>query len=63
MATVTEALAVAMELESPDDRATLARWLQRTVKAGLWLDADSVRAAGEQKMRELLDSNLTAESV
>ncbi len=59
MATVTEALAVAMEIESPEDRATLARWLQRADRAGLWLDADSVRASSEGKLREMFDGATT----
>jgi hypothetical protein len=53
--TVTEAFAAAMELENPEDRATVARWLTRATRAGLWLDAGSIREAGEEKMRELLD--------
>lgn len=55
MATVTEALAVAMEIESPEDRATLARWLQRANHAGLTLDADSVRASSEPQLRAIFD--------
>lgn len=55
MATVTEALAVVMEIESPEDRATLARWLQRADRAGLWLDADSVRASSEAQLRSIFE--------
>ena len=56
MATVTEALAVAMEIESQEDRARLARWLQRATRAELWLDANSVRASSEETLREIFES-------
>lgn len=52
---VTEVLAAAMELKSADDRATVARWLNRCVRAGLWLEAESVRKASESELRAMLD--------
>lgn len=51
--TIAEAFAAAMELESAEDRATLAHWLNRSTAVDLHLEPDSVRKAGDATLRRL----------